>query len=209
MHAFSYVYLSSTFDDSKFVCNIGHFYARLIELRTDYQLYKQKESKEIVRHKLTPVQLNAATQIRSTTSYYRKRADEGIKVIGQQHIQSFEILRLLTRDDSIMITRPGKGRRVVVIKKSDYIGKMKSILQDQSTFTFIDHNPTLVSEDRLIRLLLRINKEGFITNDEYNLSRPVGSRPARLYGLPKLHKLNYRLRVISYVCEHSSRLWFR
>ncbi|CAF1498778.1 unnamed protein product [Rotaria sordida] len=33
-------------------------------------------------------------------------------------------------------------------------------------------------------------KEGFITNEEYNLAKPIGSRPARLCGLPKLHKPN-------------------
>ncbi|CAF1550989.1 unnamed protein product [Adineta ricciae] len=31
-------------------------------------------------------------------------------------------------------------------------------------------------------------KEGFITAEEYNLAKPAGSRPARLYGLPKIHK---------------------
>jgi hypothetical protein len=43
-----------------------------------------------------------------------------------------------------------------------------------------------------------LKKEGFISNDEYNLARPVGSRAARLYGLPKLHKpeQNYPLRPV-------------
>lgn len=75
---------------------------------------------------------------------------------------------------------------------------MQSILQDETAFKCIDHDPTLINEDRLIRLLLRLKKEGFITNGEYNLARPVSSRAARLYGQPKLHKTeqNYPLRPV-------------
>ncbi len=65
---------------------------------------------------------------------------------------------------------------------------MNTILDDRSTFTPIDHDPTLENENRLIKIQLDFKKEGFITEDEYNLARPTGSRPARIYGLPKLHK---------------------
>lgn len=47
---------------------------------------------------------------------------------------------------------------------------------------------------RLVRLLLRLKKEGFITNDEYNLARPFGSRASRLYGLKP--EQNYPLRPV-------------
>ena len=82
--------------------------------------------------------------------------------------------------------------------KGDYISKMETLLGDQSTFKRIYDDPTIINEDRLTRLLLRLKKEGFITNEEYNLAKPIGSRPARLYGLPKLHKPkeNYPLRPV-------------
>ncbi|CAF4832241.1 unnamed protein product, partial [Rotaria sp. Silwood2] len=39
---------------------------------------------------------------------------------------------------------------------------------------------------------------GFITNEECNMAKPIGSRPARLCGLRKLHKSkeNYTLRPV-------------
>ena len=78
---------------------------------------------------------------------------------------------------------------------------MQIILQDESTFTPIDHDPIIINEDRLVRTLLRLTKEGFISNYEYNIARPVGSRAARLYGLPKLHKLNVPLRPVMSVTK--------
>ena len=92
--------------------------------------------------------------------------------------------------------RSHKGPSVLWVDKPDYAERMESILQDQSTFRLIDHDPTLVDEDPLIRLLLRMRKKCFITNDEYNLARPASPRPPRLYGLPKLHKPNYLLRPV-------------
>ena len=82
---------------------------------------------------------------------------------------------------------------------------MQSILQDETAFKCIDHDPTLINEDRLIRLLLRLKKEGFITNGEYNLARPVGSRAARLYGQPKLHKPQSRIIHYNRLCLQSKQ----
>jgi hypothetical protein len=95
-----------------------------------------------------------------------------------------------------MITKSDKGRDIVIIDRSEYVRKMERILQDQSTFTLIDHDPTIINEDRFIRTLLRMKNEGFISNDEYTMTRPVGSRAARLSGSPKLHKSNHPLRPV-------------
>ena len=47
-------------------------------------------------------------------------------------------------------------------------------------------------------LVHHVHEDRLITTDEYNLERPAGSRAARLYGLPKLHKPkeNYPLRPV-------------
>ncbi|CAF4803502.1 unnamed protein product, partial [Rotaria sp. Silwood2] len=96
------------------------------------------------------------------------------------------------KDPTIIITKPDKGHGVVIMDKRDYMHKMETLLQDQTTFKRIYDDPTISDEDRLIRLLLRLEKEGFITNEEYNMVKSIDSRPARLYGLPKLHKAKQR-----------------
>ena len=175
-----------------------YFYALSINFHTDYRHYEQKDAKQQVVHQLSSVQLHTASQLRSIASSFQKKAEQETKSNNQEFKHIDRTLRSLKLDQSIIITKPDKGRGTVIMDKSDYICKMQSILQDETTFKCIDHDPTLVNEDRLIRLLLRLKKEGFITNAEYNLAKPVDSRAARLYGQPKLHKpeQNYPLRPV-------------
>ncbi|CAF1407553.1 unnamed protein product [Rotaria sp. Silwood1] len=51
-------------------------------------------------------------------------------------------------------------------------------------------------DDGLIRKLKQLKNNGFITEKEYNFCRPTGSQPARIYGLPKIHKIGAPLRPI-------------
>ncbi|CAF2901035.1 unnamed protein product, partial [Rotaria sp. Silwood2] len=76
---------------------------------------------------------------------------------------------------------------------------METLLEDESKFKRIYKNSIITNEDRVNCLLSRLLKEGFITNEEYHMAKPIGSRPARLYDLPKLHKPkeNYPLRPVT------------
>ena len=60
----------------------------------------------------------------------------------------------------------------------------------------IDHDPTLPNEKKLSRLLYKLKNEKFLTEKEYRTAKPTGSRSARIYGLPKLHKPNQPLRPV-------------
>jgi hypothetical protein len=73
---------------------------------------------------------------------------------------------------------------------------MNAILDDKSAFTLINHDPTLANENELTRFLLVLKKDGFISEQEYKLASPNGSRPARIYGVPKLHKKDFPLRPV-------------
>lgn len=191
-----HVYPTREFDHARFVCNIEYLYARLINLKTDYRHYERKEAKQQVVHKLSSVQLNVAGQLRSIASKVQIQAAEEMKLNRQNYSWINRALKTLRTDESIIITRPDKGRGIVIMYKRYYIQKMELILQDQSKFNCITEDPTLANEDRLIRLLLRLKDEEFITQNEYDMARPSGSRAARLYGLPKTHKQNYPLRPV-------------
>ena len=86
------------------------------------------------------------------------------------------------------ISKPDKGKGVVIMDKKEYKMKMKEILNDKSIFEIIDKDPTIEQEDKLNRKLLKLKKENFITEEEYQFCRSTGSQPARIYGLPKTHK---------------------
>ncbi|CAF1020490.1 unnamed protein product [Rotaria sp. Silwood1] len=172
-----HVYSSGVFDQTGFICNIEHFYAKLMNVRTDYRHYEQKQTDENVIHKLTPAQLNIACQIRSISNMIKDKAQIELKTLREQHKSSINLLKQLAKDQSIIITKPDKGRGVVLMN-------------------LIDHDPTINNENQLTTLLLKLEKEKFITEKEYHVAKPSGSRPARIYGLPKVHKTNYPLRPV-------------
>ena len=84
----------------------------------------------------------------------------------------------------------------LVLDRENYLKQMRDIVEDQTTFRKVDTDTTLANEDRLCSLLSRLKKEKFISDQEYNIARPKGTRPARLYGLPKLHKEGVPLRPV-------------
>ena len=67
---------------------------------------------------------------------------------------------------------------------------MLNIISDQNKFKEINTDPTQKREGQLQRFLLKLKKKGFFNTEEYKKNYPTGSMIARIYGLPKTHKLN-------------------
>ena len=88
-----------------------------------------------------------------------------------------------------MILRPDKGNGVVIMNRKDYICGMNNIINDRSKFKLLTEDPTPLREGQLQRFLRKLKNEGFFNDDVYKSVYPTGSRPARMYGLPKLHKI--------------------
>ncbi|KAF7677257.1 hypothetical protein TCON_2655 [Astathelohania contejeani] len=106
----------------------------------------------------------------------------------------FDIIKNLKSDSSICITRPDKGRGVVILDKLDYIGKVERLLADKSKFVSLSIDPfmfLLKCEDKLNRVL-RSLKDVF----DYTKIFATGSVPGILYGLPKVHKTGIPIRPI-------------
>ena len=112
----------------------------------------------------------------------------------------FTILKNLSKNDSIIISRPDKGIGVVILNKTDYHSKMNTILNDSSKFkqhTSLDPLiNTLRCEDRLNRYLRKLKNNKVISQSTYDEIYSSGSSPGTLYGLPKVHKTGVPLRPI-------------
>ncbi|CAF1614524.1 unnamed protein product [Adineta ricciae] len=188
VNGLNHVYAPEKFNQPQFVCDMEYFYSRLLNFKTPYRHYESKPAHLNISHKLTPTELNTASEIRQAANSFQKAAQTELKHFGKVNRKTFTALRSLARNKSIVISRPDKGRGVVIMDRADYLRKMNVILSDRSSFKMIDNDPTLENETNLINMLLLFKKEGFINAEEFNLARPTGSRPARLYGLPKIHK---------------------
>nr|XP_027220817.1 uncharacterized protein LOC113813080 [Penaeus vannamei] len=105
--------------------------------------------------------------------------------------------KTLKNDETITITKPDKGRGVVILNKYDYHQKLLSILDDHTKFKKITTKISthlIYLGDKLKRLLRAIKPS--IGVSTYNFLSTSGSQPGMLYGLPKVHKPNILLRPI-------------
>ena len=122
--------------------------------------------------------------------------------------EHWAVLKNLKNASNLIITRPDKGRGVVLMNKNEYDSKLLNILNDPSKFKRIDIEMSsciLALEDKLNRILRDIKQ--IITDTVYNRIYASGSKPGILYGLPKIHKIGNPIRpIISSIGTFNYRL---
>ena len=127
--------------------------------------------------------------------------------LSKNHITA---LKNLSRDDTITISRPDKGRGIVILNRDDYISKVQTILSDNSKFLQLSDDPFALSlklEDRMNRFLRKLKSQNILDQSTYDNLLISGSSPGTLYGLPKVHKRNIPVRPILSACNtHSFNL---
>ena len=104
-------------------------------------------------------------------------------------LKKLKILKKLKQNKDITFLRPDKGNGVVVLNKVVYNNTISDLLSDNSKFKKLKSDLTQRREGQLQRYLRKLKKEGLLSTDTYRDIYPIGSQPARLYGLPKLHKV--------------------
>ena len=109
--------------------------------------------------------------------------------VNKKTLEKHNILKKLQRNKDIVITRPDKGNGVVILNKMDYSSMLYDIVGDDRKFKKLNNDKTLLREGQLQRFLRKLKKEGFFSDVEYAKVYPGGSSVARIYGLPKMHKL--------------------
>ena len=187
-YGLGFVHPPTKFDDRTFISNIEAYFVNLLGYTTEKRDYDEKDENEPTNYHLTPTQLEYASKIRSICNNFRRTATKTIKNQSQQIQQIISTLKTLSQDKTILITRPDKGRGIVILNRDDYIHKVNKILSDGTTFEVTQQETTIKQENQLNSKLLELKNEGFITPEEYNYARSRGAQPARLYGLPKIHK---------------------
>ncbi|CAF4535599.1 unnamed protein product, partial [Didymodactylos carnosus] len=196
LNGLTHVYPPTSLNRMDLITNVEYFYTKLLGFKTEYRDYEHKDHDEIISYKLTPAQISGAMRLRQMTNRFIHNTQYELYRNRSAHNNYKEALNSLSADKSIIICKPDKGKGIVILDKSEYIEKMNAIVNDTATFKQITDDPTMNKEDKLVRFLLKLHERGFISDTEYKLARPVGSRFARLYGLPKVHKPNRPIRPI-------------
>ncbi len=102
------------------------------------------------------------------------------------------ILKKLSQNKNLVITKPDKGKGVVLLDRSYYNSSILSIIADNRKFNKIGdpNNFQLIFkiEDKINRFLLKLKTDNIISDDTYDSLHCTGSSFGILYGSPKIHK---------------------
>ena len=116
------------------------------------------------------------------------------------HPQEAKAVKELAKDDDIVILPADKGRATVVMDRKDYSAKMLTMLGDQDNYQLMAKDPTTSLENRMNSVLLRLRREGRLSDKTYYHLRSSAAGVPHLYGLPKVHKPDVLLRpIVSFV----------
>ena len=102
------------------------------------------------------------------------------------------ILKHLSSNKNVIVCKPDKGAGVVLLNRLDYITSMTKIVSDNSKFLKI--NITIEKycrsiDDKVNNFLRKIKNS--ISLETYKNLYVSGSAPGILYGLPKIHKIDF------------------
>ena len=100
-----------------------------------------------------------------------------------------KIIQKLKCNKDIVVTHPDKGNGVVILNRDEYIKSMTELISDQKKFRKLKEYPTLKRERALQWTLREINKKNIFSDIEYSNLYPKGTKPARLCGTTKIHKV--------------------
>ena len=207
VNGLDFVYRRPSFNEKDFISSVETFFVSLLERCTDKYDWKEKKFDENTTYNLTPEQLQYAAKLRSISDRFKRNAAKELKSNNKIHTESLSVLRQLAQGKSIHITRPDKGKGVVILDRDEYVNEMLEILNDQSTFKILDHDSTINKENKLKNTLRKMVNRGFLFDNEYKQVIPCGSHCARMYGLPKIDKTGIPLRsVMSEIGSYNYRL---
>ena len=96
------------------------------------------------------------------------------------------IKQLKSDKDHIILTA---DRRValVVMDRSEYIKKIKNLLEDAITHRPLSMDPSKKQKSKLINILRRMKTELGMEGTTNRKMYPTGASSPKLYGLPKVH----------------------
>ena len=88
----------------------------------------------------------------------------------------------------------------VIIDKDKYEEKIFKLLNDKDTYVILKNDLTKNIERKLNKFIFELCKIDRLSQKEYFYLRSTDAIAPRIYGLPKIHKPNWRLRpIVSFI----------
>lgn len=104
--------------------------------------------------------------------------------------------KFLKQHPDLLIVKADKGGCTVAMNINDYNVKTEELLSDTSTYQRLSKDPTYGLQRRYNQLIKQLKSDKELTEHVAKHLMNYNSVPAKLYGLPKIHKQNIPLRPI-------------
>ncbi|XP_036347982.1 uncharacterized protein LOC118757371 [Rhagoletis pomonella] len=98
--------------------------------------------------------------------------------------------------NNLIITDADKGNKTVAMYKTEYLDKMNKLIDDKNTYKAIRSDPTNALQRKNNKIVDELYKGKHINFREKQQLTCTAATAPRLYGLPKIHKLDVPLRPI-------------
>jgi len=120
-----------------------------------------------------------------------------VNFVDRYILRGFSLCSEFLHDnDDLLVTKADKGQVTVVMDRCDYVNKMESLLGDQSTYRELKKDPIRKLTNK-INTLVKSWRDNDITNEStYRRLNSTNGNLPRCYGLPKIHKTGFPLRII-------------
>ena len=116
-------------------------------------------------------------------------------------------LDALNNRDDLIITRADKGGAIVIWGIQEYLKEADSHLLNTEFYEELTHDPFMEYQEHITNSLDKLYSDKLIDKKTATALKPVNTKPARFYLLPKIHKPNHPGRpVISSTNCHTTKL---
>lgn len=154
---------------------------------------KDNETKDTIRAEVTNLITNHKLKIR-----HKKFKNNRTQTKIEKHLNHTK--KFLKDNTQIVILKPDKSNKTVIMNKTDYETKMEALLNDTITYKKINNDPTNIFQNKnntFVKKLLNKKEINEVQAKQLSIHNAV---PPKLYGLPKLHKPNVPMRpIVSYI----------
>ncbi|BHF74583.1 hypothetical protein SprV_0501766900 [Sparganum proliferum] len=108
-----------------------------------------------------------------------------------------DALKELRAENDLVIVSADTGRSAVVLDRTNYIQKTKTLLEDRQSYVPCEPNPITTLTREINATPLAMENSGAISPIDRRMARAQETALARFYGLPKVHKEGAPLRPIA------------
>lgn len=164
--------------------------APVLKLIADVESYIRRmgvgtEEKDVIRNEISYI----------SSRYMRKNIHQKYEmtVLKEMLVKTEKFLK---ENKEICFLQADKGKKSVIMNRSEYINKVLELLSDDTTYEPMATDPTKKVTAMIAKLVKRLGSEKHIKDWDVRNILSSNSLPPTLYCLVKTHKSNYPMRPI-------------